>query len=156
GLSDLARNTLDAPVENLRELLAARVTRSQYESGATRPELIAPDGWTLDQHFLALPGRQQAQISLLLDYKSNVQRYPEWQAWLHKHQPPTLIVWGSRDLFFVEAGARAYSRDLPQAELYLFATGHFALEECLPEIAPVIQNFLKRYRLTADNGWVFS
>jgi len=145
GLSELARNTINAPAENLRGLLNLQVTRSQYETGASRPESIAPDGWTMDQHFLDLPGRQEAQLSLLLDYKSNVQLYPEWQAWLRQHQPPTLIVWGRSDMFFTEAGARAYLRDLPNAELHLFTTGHFALEECLPEIAPRIDAFLNQY-----------
>jgi pimeloyl-ACP methyl ester carboxylesterase len=69
---------------------------------------------------------------------------PEWQAWLRKHQPPTLIIWGNRDLFFTEAGGRAYLCDLPKAELHWFKTGHFALEECLAEIAPIIASFLNQ------------
>ena len=91
-----------------------------------------------------LPGRKEAQQALLFDYHSNVDRYDHWQAWLRRHTPPILITWGSRDPFFPEPGARAYLRDLPDAELHLFDTGHFALETHLPEIAPLIADFLDR------------
>ena len=83
----------------------------------------------------------------VLDYRSNVALYPVWQQWLRSQQPPTLIVWGRNDAFFTEAGARAYLRDLPDAELHLFDTGHFALEEKLPEIAPLITDFLTRNKV---------
>ncbi|MFG3437523.1 alpha/beta fold hydrolase [Nonomuraea sp. NPDC047897] len=130
--------------ETVRGLLTLEGTRGQYETGAGDPELLSPDGWTLDQHFLDLPGRKEAQVALALDYHTNVERYGEWQAWLRGHTPPTLITWGARDPFFPEPGARAYLRDLPGAELHLFDTGHFALEEHLPEIAPLIADFLDR------------
>ncbi|GAA2353284.1 alpha/beta fold hydrolase [Nonomuraea africana] len=130
--------------DTIGDLLTLSGTRGQYESGVARPELIAPDGWTLDQHFLDLPGRKEAQIALAFDYHTNVARYPVWQEWLRSHTPPTLITWGRNDPFFPEPGARAYLRDLPNAELHLFDTGHFALEENLPEIAPLIADFLGR------------
>jgi pimeloyl-ACP methyl ester carboxylesterase len=137
--------------EQVRALLTLPATRGQYLGGTTDPAHIAPDGWTLDQHFLDLPGRAQIQLDLAFDYHSNVERYPDWQAWLREHAPPTLILWGRRDPFFPESGARAYLRDLPDAELHLFDTGHFALEECLPEIAPLIATFLDRtWRPPAD------
>jgi pimeloyl-ACP methyl ester carboxylesterase len=128
GLSELARQTVHAPAEALGGLFTEAVTRGQYEGGTGDPSRIAPDGWTLDQHFLDLPGRREAQLALALDYRGNLARYPRWQAWLRKHQPPTLIVWGRDDAFFTPAGAEAYLRDLPDAELHLFDTGHFALE----------------------------
>ena len=93
-------------------------------------------------HFLDQPDRKDAQVALALDYHSNVEVYPAWQQWLREHQPPALIVWGRHDAFFPEPGARAYLRDLPDAEIHLFDTGHFALEENLPEIAPLIAAFL--------------
>jgi pimeloyl-ACP methyl ester carboxylesterase len=130
--------------EGVLGLLTLEMTRSQYLTGAAHPELITPDGWTMDQHFLDLPGRAQIQIDLALNYHSNVTLYPQWQAWLRKHQPATLIFWGRHDPFFVEAGARAYLSDVPDAELHVLNTGHFALEECLPTIAPLIANFLDR------------
>jgi pimeloyl-ACP methyl ester carboxylesterase len=126
----------------VRAILTEDVTRSQYESGTTDPTLIAPDGWTLDQHYLDLPGRDAAQIALALDYHSNVDRYPHWQRWLADHRPPTRILWGDGDPFFTVDGAKAYLRDLPDATLHVFQTGHFALEEKLPEMAPLIGEFL--------------
>jgi pimeloyl-ACP methyl ester carboxylesterase len=129
---------------NIRQVLELPVTRSQYATGAGSPELIAPDGWTLDQHFLDRPGRKDAQIALALDYHSNVELYPAWQQWLRDHQPPALIIWGRNDPFFPEPGAHSYLRDLPGADLRIFDTGHFALEENLPEIAPLIAAFLDK------------
>ena len=122
-------------------MLTAEMTRFQYLHGAERPEWISPDSWTLDQHFLDQPGRKQVQVDLLLNYHNNLARYQEWQALLRKHQPPTLIVWGRNDPFFVEAGARAYLRDLPSARLHLFDSGHFMLEERLNEVVELIGEF---------------
>jgi pimeloyl-ACP methyl ester carboxylesterase len=150
GLSDLARGMIAnrpgvaGAEERVREILVLPVTRDQYEGGTGDPALVAPDGWTLDQHFLDLPGRKEAQLALLFDYHSNVERYDDWQAWLREHRPPALIVWGRNDPFFPEAGAHAYLRDLPDAELHVLDTGHFALEECLPQIAPLLADFLDR------------
>ncbi|OKJ45255.1 alpha/beta hydrolase [Micromonospora sp. TSRI0369] len=150
GLSDDARDFIALRPETpgaedtIRDLLTLSGTRGQYETGVADPELLAPDGWTLDQHFLDLPGRKEAQVALAFDYHSNLERYEHWQAWLRRHTPPTLIIWGSRDPFFPEPGARAYRRDLPDAQLHLFDTGHFALEDHLPEIAPLIADFLDR------------
>jgi pimeloyl-ACP methyl ester carboxylesterase len=150
GLSDAAREftalTPDTPGAEraVLDLFTLDATRAQYETGTTDPELIAPEGWLLDQHFLGLPGRKQAQRALAYDYKTNIAAYPAWQEWLRLHRPPTLITWGTRDPFFPEPGARAYLRDVPDAELHLFDTGHFALEDRLPEIAPLIAGFLTR------------
>jgi pimeloyl-ACP methyl ester carboxylesterase len=150
GLSDAARDFIALRPETpgaeqtIRDLLTLAGTRGQYEAGVPDPELLAPDGWTLDQHFLDLPGRKQAQVALAFDYHSNLERYHQWQAWLRMHTPPTLITWGSNDPFFPEPGAHAYLRDVPDAELHLFDTGHFALETHLPQIAPLIADFLDR------------
>ncbi|NUW33162.1 alpha/beta hydrolase [Nonomuraea sp. SMC257] len=150
GLSQGARDFValrpetEGAEQTIRGLLTLGGTRGQYETGMGDLELLAPDGWTLDQHFLDQPGRKEAQVALAFDYHSNVERYPAWQAWLRAHQPATLIVWGRDDLFFPEPGARAYLRDLPDAEVHLFDTGHFALEEKLPEIAPLVAGFLDR------------
>jgi pimeloyl-ACP methyl ester carboxylesterase len=150
GLSDAARAftalTPETPgaEQTIRDLFTLPATRAQYEGGTADPELVAPEGWLLDQHFLDQPGRKEAQLALAYDYRSNVAAYPAWQAWLREHTPPTLITWGTGDFFFPEPGARAYLRDLPDAELHLFDTGHFALEERLPEIAPLIADFVDR------------
>ncbi|GIH80705.1 alpha/beta fold hydrolase [Planobispora longispora] len=150
GLSPQARDFIalrpedDGAEETVRGLLTLPATRGQYEGGTGHAELVAPDGWTLDQHFLDLPGRKEAQVALAFDYHANVGMYPLWHAWLREHVPPTLIAWGRGDPFFTERGARAYLRDLPEAELHILDTGHFALEEKLPEIAPLIADFLDR------------
>ncbi|WP_327350679.1 alpha/beta fold hydrolase [Streptomyces sp. NBC_01304] len=150
GLSELARGLADnrpgveGAADRVREILVLPVTRGQYEGGAGDPSGISPDGWTLDQHFLDLPGRKDIQVDLALDYHTNIERYPQWQQWLRENQPPTLVLWGRGDAFFPEAGAHAYAKDLPAAEIHLFDTGHFALEEKLPEIAPLIADFLDR------------
>ncbi|WP_077961858.1 alpha/beta fold hydrolase [Ensifer adhaerens] len=150
GLSEAAQSfialtpdTTDAG-ERIEQLLTLEMTRAQYEGGTSNPERIAPDGWTMDQHFLDLPERRQPQYDLFFDYKSNLARYAEWQDWLRREHPPTLIAWGRNDPFFTEPGARAFLRDVPEAELHLFETGHFALEEFLPEIAPLIADFVDR------------
>ena len=150
GLSDVARGliglTPDTPGarDAIQGMLTLDGTRSQYVTGVADPDLIAPDGYTLDQHFLDLPGRKEAQQALIFDYHTNIEQYEDWHAWLRQHNPPTLITWGSNDPFFPEPGARAYLRDLPDAELHLYDTGHFALETHLPEIAPLIADFLDR------------
>ncbi len=150
GLSDLARGLVaetpeaEGSRERVTGLLTAEVTRGQYEGGTADPAVVAPEGWTLDQHFLDLPGRHGIQLDLLYDYGSNVALYPRWQEWLRQHRPPLLLVWGTGDAFFTEAGARAFTRDVPDAELHLFHTGHFALEEQVGEIAPLIADFLDR------------
>jgi pimeloyl-ACP methyl ester carboxylesterase len=148
GLSDLARaliaNRPGVPgaAERVAAVMTAPVTRGQYEGGVTDTERIAPDGWSLDQHFL--DRHRAAQVALALDYHSNVELYPHWQHYLRTAQPPALIVWGTGDAFFTVDGARAYLRDLPDAQLLLLPTGHFALEEKLAEIAPRVADFVDR------------
>lgn len=155
GLSDTARDFIalrpedEGATDQVRQLLTLEMTRAQYEGGTSDPELVAPDGWTMDQHFLDRPDRHQPQIDLAFDYKNNLARYPEWQQWLRDKHPPVLITWGRNDPFFTEAGARAFLADVPDAELHLFETGHFALEEQLSEIAPRIADFVDRISATA-------
>lgn len=152
GLSDAARAftalTPETPgaESTILDLFTLAATRAQYEGGTADSALVAPEGWLLDQHFLDRPGRKRAQLALAYDYKSNLAAYPAWQAWLREHRPPTLITWGTGDPFFPEPGARAYLNDVPEAELHLFRTGHFALEDHLPEIAPLVARFLDRVR----------
>ena len=155
GLSDVARATIanrpgvPGAEERVGELLVLPVTRGQYEGGTADPTRVAPDGWTLDQHLLDRPGRKDAQVALALDYHTNVERYPAWQRWLRQHRPPTLVLWGRNDPYFPEPGAHAYLHDVPNAEVHVFDTGHFALEDHLPAIAPLIAGFLDRTASTA-------
>lgn len=150
GLSDGAREFTalrpeqDGAEDTIRELLTLAGTRSQYETGVADTTALSPESYLLDQHFLDRPGRKDAQVALAFDYKSNIARYPDWQAWLRKYTPPTLITWGANDPFFPAPGAHAYLADLPDAELHLFDTGHFALETHLGEIATLSAAFLDR------------
>lgn len=150
GLSDAAKALTalqpgDSGAEDrIRQLLRPETTRNQYVTGSSDPASIAPDGWTLDQHFLDLPGRDEIQVALHLDYHSNIPHYPAWQAWLRRNRPPTLVTWGTGDPFFTEAGATAFAGDVPDAQIHLFDTGHFALEEALEPIAGLIDKFLYR------------
>ncbi|OQS13150.1 alpha/beta hydrolase [Nocardia donostiensis] len=153
GLSDGAKEFIalrpeqDGAEATIRALLSLEGTRSQYETGVPDPAVLSPDAWTLDQYYLDLPGRTEAQLALAYDYHSNIARYPEWQSWLREHTPPTLIAWGANDPFFPSPGVHAYLEDLPDAELHLFDTGHFALETHLGDIAPLIADFLDRIAL---------
>jgi pimeloyl-ACP methyl ester carboxylesterase len=126
----------------LAKSLELEATRWQYTHGARRPERISPDAWLVDQVGLDRPGNKEIQLQLFYSYGSNPPLYPAWQAYLRRHQPPTLIVWGKNDAIFPAAGARAYKRDLKEAELHLLDTGHFALEEDGETIARLMRRFL--------------
>jgi pimeloyl-ACP methyl ester carboxylesterase len=108
------------------------------------PTLLSPDAWTLDQVGLDRPGNAEIQLDLFYDYRTNPPLYPTWQEWLRTARPPTLLVWGRNDPIFTTSGAEAYRRDLPDAEMHLLDTGHFALESHGPEIAALIGDFLDR------------
>ena len=130
--------------EAIRWLTSLKATKWQYTHGVPDTTLVSPDSWTMDQARLDRPGNQEIQLDLFYDYRTNIPLYPEWQAYLRKHQPPTLVVWGKNDPIFVVDGADPYRRDLPDAELHLIDTGHFALETHGQEIAGLIRDFLGR------------
>lgn len=125
-----------------RGALEIDAQRWQYTHGARDVEAISPDNWNLDQRFLDRPGNKEVQLGLFYDYQFNIPKYLAFQEYLRTHRPPTLIVWGKNDEIFGAAGAEAYKRDLPDAELHLLDTGHFALEEDLDVIAGHIRRFL--------------
>ncbi len=112
-----------------------------YTHGVRDVAAISPDSWVLQQALLSKPGTREIMLDLLHDYGSNPPLYPAWQAYFRAHQPRTLIVWGKQDVIFPAAGAHPYLRDLPQAELHLLDTGHFALEEDGAAIADHIRRF---------------
>ena len=112
----------------LRAFLSPEATKWQYTYGVADPSLVAPESYTLDQVNLAKPGNAGIQLDLFGDYQSNVALYPEFQNFFRTHKPPLLAVWGKNNPFFLPAGAEAYKRDIPEAEIYLLDTGHFALE----------------------------
>jgi pimeloyl-ACP methyl ester carboxylesterase len=131
----------------LAEFVSAEgVRQRQYlrDVPGKRAERMSPDTWTHDLAGLATPEDRAIQVALFQDYQTNIDAYPDWQSFLRRTQPPMLIVWGANDPAFIAAGARAYLRDVPQAELHLLDAGHFALEERPVEIAQHMVRFIER------------
>jgi pimeloyl-ACP methyl ester carboxylesterase len=126
----------------LREFLTPQTTNWQYTHGVPDPTLVSPDGQNLDNYYLARPGVDEIQLDLFGDYKSNVALYPTFQDYFRTHKPPFLAVWGKNDPFFLPPGAEAFKRDIPDAKVRFFDTGHFALETHHAEIAKAICDFL--------------
>lgn len=132
-----------ANFEKIRTLaMSDEALEWNYTHGVSDSSRINPDNWTLQQALLNRPGNKDAMLSLLYDYRSNPPQYARWHEYFREHQPPTLIAWGKNDVIFPEPGARAYLKDLPQAELHVLDTGHFALEEKGAEIAALVRRFL--------------
>lgn len=130
--------------EALAHLVTLDLTRFQYTDGVKDVTRVSPDNWIHDQALLDRPGNKDIQLDLLYDYRTNVPLYPQFQQFFRERRPPTLIVWGKNDTIFPEEGAHPYLRDLPKAELHILDTGHFALEDKLDTMAPLIRDFLDR------------
>jgi pimeloyl-ACP methyl ester carboxylesterase len=126
----------------VRTLLTLQTTQFQYTHGMKDASAVSPDSWTFDQHFLDRPGNDAIQLDLFHNYTSNVALYDEWHQYFRDKQPRTLIVWGQNDPFFTVAGANAFLKDLPNAELHLLDSGHFAIEDSADFIAERIRKFL--------------
>jgi len=125
-----------------RPLFELPNTKRQILEGVPDPALVSPDTWQHAQWGLDRPGMKDMALALHADYGSNLQHYAEWQAYFRKHQPPTLVTWGRNDFIFTVEGATAYRRDIPDAEIHILDTGHFALETSAEEIATAISRFL--------------
>ena len=135
------------PTKELREqyksAFAPQTVIGQYTDG-TEPNSVSPDGYSLDLYYAATkPDYAEIQSDLIFDYQNNVKLYPAFQKYLRDHQPPLLAVWGKNDPSFIPAGAEAFRRDLPQADIHFVESGHFALESKCREIAGYIKEFLK-------------
>jgi pimeloyl-ACP methyl ester carboxylesterase len=126
----------------LRAFLTSEATIWQYTQGVPDTTRVSPDGYSLDNFYLARPGAAEMQLDLFGDYKRNVALYPTFQRYFRTHKPPLLAAWGKNDPFFLPAGAEAFKRDIPDAVVRLFDTGHFALETHAEEIAAAIRDFL--------------
>jgi pimeloyl-ACP methyl ester carboxylesterase len=129
----------------IRGALTPQGIQKEYGVGITNPELIAPEGYTLDAALLARPGNVDIQLDLFLDYANNVKLYPRFQEYFRKSKPPLLAIWGKFDPYFVSAGAQAFQRDIPAATITLLPTGHFALETHLEEIVAAMRTFLAEH-----------
>ncbi|MFC6491767.1 alpha/beta fold hydrolase [Ancylobacter dichloromethanicus] len=125
-------------------LLTPATTKFQYTDGMGDLSRISPDNWVHDQALLDRPDNNEIQLDLFYDYRTNVPLYPQFQEFFRKRRPPTIIVWGKNDKIFPAEGAHPYLRDLPDAEFHLLDSGHFALEDRLAEMAPLIRDFLDR------------
>jgi pimeloyl-ACP methyl ester carboxylesterase len=130
--------------EALRAFLKPETTVWQYTHGVPDATKVSPDGYSLDNFYLSRPGADEVQLDLFGDYKSNIALYPAFQNYFRSHKPPFLAVWGKNDPFFLPPGAEAFKRDIPNATVRFFDTGHFALETHAAEIAAAIRDFLPR------------
>ncbi len=149
------QNPTEENRNNLRTLLQSGTTQFQYTHGESDTSLIAPESYTLDQHFLDRSGNDEIQLDLFGDYKSNVASYPRFHEYFRKYLPPTLAVWGNNDPFFLPQGAEAFRRDNPDAEVHFIDAGHFLLETHLDEVARIILAFLGRSLDTAQGAALF-
>jgi len=138
------REPTPANREALRGFLAPEATLWQYTHGVADTATVSPDGYCLDNFYLSRPGADEIQLDLFGDYQSNVALYPVFQQYFRTHKPPFLAVWGRNDPFFLPPGAEAFKRDMPDAVVRFFDTGHFALETHAAEIAEAIRAFLTR------------
>jgi pimeloyl-ACP methyl ester carboxylesterase len=140
------------PVHELDNLKAnftsLDATRLRHIGSSPNPGRYDPDTWTDEYAFLTRPCQPEIQTTLFLDYRTNVASYPAWQKWLREVQPPTLVVWGKYDLSFAVAGASAYAKDVPNAEVHILDAGHFALDEATDQIASIVRDFLDRQNLS--------
>ncbi|CAM3254930.1 alpha/beta fold hydrolase [Asticcacaulis taihuensis] len=129
----------------LRCFLAPETTLFQYTHGVDDPTIVSPDGRNLDDFYLSRPGNDEIQLDLMLDYQTNVALYDTIQAYLRAHQPPVLAIWGKNDPFFIPAGAEAFRRDVPAADVRFVESGHFALETHAAEIGAAMREFLGKH-----------
>jgi len=149
GLGDawapIQRYWREPTLEN-REVIRAALTgngiRNEYFAGLPDPSVVAPEGYTLDAALMGRPGNIDIQLDLFLDYANNVKLYPAFQRYFREFQPPLLAIWGALDPYFIPAGAKAFTRDIKDAEIEMLDTGHFALETHVERIAQSIRSFL--------------
>ncbi len=134
----------EANRQALRAMLTPETTLWQYTHGVSDTAAVSPDGYSLDSFYMTRAGADEIQLDLFGDYKSNVALYPVFQDYFRTHKPPFLAVWGKNDPFFLPPGAEAFKRDIPNAIVRFFETGHFALETHAAEIAAAIRDFLAR------------
>jgi pimeloyl-ACP methyl ester carboxylesterase len=151
GLGDAwgpIRKYWSAPSKENRDVIRQNIlnfegTRWQYTHGVANPESVAPESYTVDAALLERPGNKEIQLDLFLDYATNVKLYPEFQEYFRKSKPPLLAIWGKNDPFFIPAGAEAFRKDIPNAQVRFLDTGHFAIETHVVEIAAAMKRFLQ-------------
>jgi len=125
----------------LAGFLTKEAIKSIYLHGAENPERISPDNWESDASYMQRPHAVRVNLDLFYDYRTNVDLYPKWQAFLRTQQPKTLIFWGQTDIFFTPAGGEAFLKDVPNAEMHRLKAGHFAVEDHLDYISGQMKRF---------------
>jgi len=126
-----------------KNLLSLAATKTRHVGDDPDVERYDPDLWTDEYGFLNSPGQAEIQIDLFYDYRTNVEAYPKWQAWMQNTQPKLLVVWGKHDLSFDPGEPERYRKDVPNAEVYVLDAGHFALDTNADEIAALVGQFMK-------------
>jgi pimeloyl-ACP methyl ester carboxylesterase len=160
GLGDAwgpIRTYWSAPTDANREVLRQNIltfeaTRWQYTHGVANPEAVAPESYTSDAALLERPGNKEIQLDLFLDYASNVKLYPTFQEYFRQSKPPLLAIWGRNDPFFIPAGAEAFRKDIPNAQVSFLDTGHFAIETHAEEIAATMKEFFEANGISGAGG----
>ena len=122
--------------------LSLATTRGRHVGSDPDVDRYDPDLWTDEFAFLSKPGQADVQTDLFYDYRTNVESYPKWQAWLRERQPRLLVLWGKYDRSFDISEPEAYRRDVPKAELHVLDAGHFALDTAANEIAQRVRGFM--------------
>jgi len=143
---DYWKNRDPAAEKALHGFLEPETVKTVYTHGHLNLELISPDNWNMDVQFLGRPNAKQVQLDFFYDYRTNVQLYPQWQAFLRERKPKTIIFWGQDDIFFTREGGEAFLQDLPNAPLHRLNSGHFAVEDCLPFIVEKMVAFYEGVR----------
>lgn len=139
-------NTKGPSQETLEKIVTGDFIHFMYQTGTRNPGGLNPDAWTVDIAVLQNPAAKRIQAALIDNYFTNVEAYPEWQAYFRAYHPKAVLVWGRNDPIFLQSGAEAYKKDLPNVEIHYFNTGHFALEEDARGIAEAIESFFERNR----------
>jgi pimeloyl-ACP methyl ester carboxylesterase len=124
-------------------LLSLAATRTRHVGTDPNVERYDPDLWTDEFNFLNQPGQADIQTDLFYDYRTNVESYPEWQAWMREKQPRLLVIWGKYDLSFDLGEPERYRKDVPKAEVHVLDAGHFALDTADGEIARLVRHFME-------------
>jgi pimeloyl-ACP methyl ester carboxylesterase len=124
-------------------LLSMAAARARHVGDDPNVERHDPDLWTDEFYFLNQPGQAEIQSDLFYDYRTNVDAYPKWQAWMREKQPRLLVIWGKYEASFDPSEPESYRRDVPKAEIHIVDGGHFALDTAADEIAYLVRNFLK-------------
>jgi pimeloyl-ACP methyl ester carboxylesterase len=127
-----------------KNLLSLETTKTRHVGDDPHVELYDPDLWSDEYAFLNAPGQAQIQSDLFYDYRTNVEVYPRWQAWMQKTQPRLLVLWGKHDLSFDPGEPERYRHDVPSAEVHVLDAGHFALDTKADEMAVLVRDFMRR------------